>query len=78
MKALIVNASPHGETSHGYRLAIEMIRMLGKSAHGAVVERDLASQPLSPITQEHAQAITSREPDVAGSTCPSSSFARSK
>jgi len=65
MKILFVNASPHGETSHGYGLAIEMIRTLGKGAHGAVVERDLSSQPLPPITQDYAKAITSREPDVS-------------
>ncbi|QCP52822.1 FMN-dependent NADH-azoreductase [Trinickia violacea] len=65
MKILFVNASPHGETSHGYGLAIEMIRTLGKSAHGAVVKRDLASQPLPPITQDYAKAITSRDPDAS-------------
>ena len=65
MKTLFVNASPHGEASHGYGLALEMIRTLGKSTHAAVVERDLASQPLPPITQGYAQAITSHEPDVS-------------
>jgi FMN-dependent NADH-azoreductase len=65
MKILFVNASPHGETSHGYGLAIEMVRTLGKSAHWAVVERDLASQPLPPITRDYAQAVTSREPDAS-------------
>jgi FMN-dependent NADH-azoreductase len=65
MKILLVNASPHGETSHGYDLAIEMIRTLGKGVLGAVVERDLSSQPLPPITQDYAKAITSGEPAVS-------------
>lgn len=65
MKILFVNASPHGKASHGYRLALEMIHALGASAHVSVVERDLASQPLPPITQDYAQAITSRNPDVS-------------
>jgi FMN-dependent NADH-azoreductase len=65
MKILFVNASQHGETSHGYCLAIEMIRTLGKLAHGAVVKRDLSSQPLPPITQDYAEAINSRGPNVS-------------
>ncbi|SAK66002.1 FMN-dependent NADH-azoreductase [Caballeronia ptereochthonis] len=65
MKILFVNASPHGEASHGYGLALEMIRTLGKSAQVSVVERDLASQPLPPITQDYARAITSRDPDAS-------------
>ncbi|BCG02524.1 hypothetical protein PPGU19_070920 (plasmid) [Paraburkholderia sp. PGU19] len=65
MKILFINASPHGETSHGYGLALEMIRSLGKSAHNALLTRDLGSLPLPPITQDYAKAITSREPDVS-------------
>ena len=65
MKILFVNASPHGETSHGYGLVIEMIRTLGEGVHVAVVERDFSSQPLPPITKDYAKAITSREPDVS-------------
>ncbi|MBP0595820.1 NAD(P)H-dependent oxidoreductase [Paraburkholderia sp. LEh10] len=65
MKILFVNASPHGETSHGYGLAVEMIRSLGKTAHSRLVTRDLVSQPLPPVTQDYAKAITSREPDVS-------------
>ncbi|CAN7789477.1 NAD(P)H-dependent oxidoreductase [Paraburkholderia hospita] len=65
MKILFVNASPHGQTSHGYRLAVEMIRSLGENVHSTLVERDLVSTPLPPITQDYAKAITSREPDVS-------------
>ncbi|MBB5460144.1 FMN-dependent NADH-azoreductase [Paraburkholderia sp. Cpub6] len=65
MKILFVNASPHGEMSHGYSLAVEMIRSLGKNMHSALVKRDLVSTPLPPITQDYAKAITSREPDVS-------------
>jgi FMN-dependent NADH-azoreductase len=65
MKILFVNASPHGEMSHGYGLAVEMIRSLGKNMHSALVKRDLVSAPLPPITEDYAKAITSREPDVS-------------
>ncbi|MCR4471733.1 FMN-dependent NADH-azoreductase [Burkholderia sp. SCN-KJ] len=65
MKILVVNASPHSEASHGYGFSLEMIRGLGKSAHVSVIERDLTSHPLPPITQDYALAITSRDPDAS-------------
>ncbi len=64
MKILFVNASPHGERSHGYGLAFEMIRSLANNMHSGLIKRDLVSTPLPPITQDYAAAITSREPDV--------------
>ncbi|BBQ01647.1 FMN-dependent NADH-azoreductase 1 (plasmid) [Burkholderia sp. SFA1] len=64
MKVLFVNASPHGENSHGYRLAREMLGALGKSARAETVERDLAAMPLPPLTQDYARAVISREPDT--------------
>ncbi|KXU87732.1 FMN-dependent NADH-azoreductase [Caballeronia megalochromosomata] len=64
MNVLFVNASPHGDASHGYRLALEMIAMLRKTARVEVVERDLAAKPLPPITRDYARAITSRHPDA--------------
>ncbi|SAK45555.1 (Acyl-carrier protein) phosphodiesterase [Caballeronia calidae] len=65
MKVLFINASPHGEASHGYRLALEMIDTLRKNARVDIVERDLAAMPLPPITRDYARAITSRHPDAS-------------
>ena len=64
MKVLFINASPHGDASHGYGLALDMLALLRKSARVEIVERDLAAAPLPPITQDYARAITSREPDA--------------
>ncbi|MCG7400592.1 FMN-dependent NADH-azoreductase [Caballeronia zhejiangensis] len=63
MKALFINASPHREASHGYQLALDMIRKLGACAQSNMVSRDLAAYPLPPITSDYARAITSRKPD---------------
>ncbi|WP_250441791.1 NAD(P)H-dependent oxidoreductase [Caballeronia sp. AZ1_KS37] len=63
MKVLFINASPHREASHGYQLALDMIRKLGERAQSNMVSRDLAADPLPPLTSDYARAITSREPD---------------
>ena len=63
MKVLFLNASPHREASHGYQLALDMIKKLGAPAQSNMVSRDLAAYPLPPITSDYARAITSREPD---------------
>jgi FMN-dependent NADH-azoreductase len=63
MKVLFINASPHGEASHGYRLAEEMIGSLRRSSDLEVIERDLADAPLPLISRDYALNITSREPD---------------
>ncbi len=63
MKVLFINSSPHREASHGYQLALDMIKKLGARAQGHVVSRDLAAYPLPPLTSDYARAITSREPD---------------
>ncbi|KAK47249.1 FMN-dependent NADH-azoreductase [Caballeronia jiangsuensis] len=65
MKVLFINASPHGDASNGYRLALEMIEMLQKTARVEVVERDLAAKPLPPVTRDYAHAVTSRHPDTS-------------
>jgi len=70
MRILLINASPHGEASHGYRFADEIVGMLHERAAPAasaitVVERDLAAAPLPPIARDYARAITSRTPDTA-------------
>ncbi|SAL09186.1 (Acyl-carrier protein) phosphodiesterase [Caballeronia peredens] len=65
MKLLFVNASPHGAASNGHVLAREMICALSKSARVQVIDRDLAAEPLPPVTQDYARAVTSREPDAS-------------
>jgi FMN-dependent NADH-azoreductase len=55
MRALLLNSSPHGEASHGYRLAKEMVGTLDMQ----VVERDLVADPLPPISKSYATAVTS-------------------
>ncbi|RQR55281.1 flavodoxin family protein [Burkholderia sp. Bp9002] len=70
MKILLLNASPHGEASHGFRLAGEIVDMLrARIAPGAaaidVTERDLSALPLPPVARDYARAITSRTPDAA-------------
>jgi FMN-dependent NADH-azoreductase len=58
MRALLLNSSPHGEASHGFRLAREMIGTLGTQ----VIERDLVADPLPPINKDYATAVTSGTP----------------
>ncbi|MDR5745956.1 NAD(P)H-dependent oxidoreductase [Caballeronia sp. LZ029] len=65
MKVLFINASPHGDASNGYRLALEMIEMLQKTARVEIVGRDLAAKPLPPVTRDYARAVTSRHPDTS-------------
>ncbi|MEX3815242.1 FMN-dependent NADH-azoreductase [Paraburkholderia sp. BR13439] len=68
MKILLINASPHGEASHGYRFAAEIVGMLREHAAAAasaikMIVRDLAAAPLPPVSRDYARAITSRMPD---------------
>ncbi|MFM0627577.1 FMN-dependent NADH-azoreductase [Paraburkholderia xenovorans] len=70
MRILLLNASPHGEESHGYRFADEIVGMLRRHAAPAasalqVIERDLAAAPLPPVARDYARAVTSRTPDKA-------------
>jgi FMN-dependent NADH-azoreductase len=70
MRILLLNASPHGEASHGYRFADEIVGMLRRHATPAasaiqVIERDLAAAPLPPVARDYARAVTSRTPDKA-------------
>jgi FMN-dependent NADH-azoreductase len=70
MRALLLNSSPHGDASHAYRLAREMISALGAQlgpqraaqlgAHDKqVIKRDLVADPLPPIGRDYAAAVTS-------------------
>lgn len=70
MKILLINASPHGEESHGYRFADEIVGVLREHTAPAaadieVIERDLAAAPLPPVSRDYARAVTSRTPDRA-------------
>ncbi|SDD55582.1 FMN-dependent NADH-azoreductase [Cupriavidus sp. YR651] len=69
MRALLLNCSPHGKQSHGYRLAAEAIATLVQSSGSGpaceVLERDLAAEPLPPIDRGYAAAITSHASDTA-------------
>ena len=70
MKILLINASPHGEASHGYRFADEIVGVLHEHTAPAaadieVIERDLAAAPLPPVARDYARAVTSRTPDRA-------------
>jgi FMN-dependent NADH-azoreductase len=62
MRALLLNSSPHGEASHAYCLAREMIGALGVQVGAQdmqVIERDLVADPLPPIGRDYAAAVTS-------------------
>ncbi|MGO4326866.1 FMN-dependent NADH-azoreductase [Cupriavidus sp. 2TAF22] len=73
MRALHVNASPHGAASHAHRLAGELIASLRES-HGPratdfpLIVRDLAQEPPPAIDKAYASAITmppGSKPDAA-------------
>lgn len=55
MRTLLLNSSPHGEASHAYCLAREMIARLDTQ----IIERDLVADPLPPIGRGYAAAVTS-------------------
>ncbi|MBC2659834.1 NAD(P)H-dependent oxidoreductase [Pseudomonas sp. MSSRFD41] len=60
---LLINASPHGQVSHGHQLALELASALGhRYPHLELVERDLAAQPLPPLGPDYAHALTSPTP----------------
>ncbi|GAB5095677.1 FMN-dependent NADH-azoreductase [Caballeronia sp. HLA56] len=65
MRLLLLNASPHGENSHGHRLTMEMIERLRSTNIVEVIERDLTAHPLAPITRDYAGNVTSRTPDAS-------------
>ncbi|WP_186015565.1 FMN-dependent NADH-azoreductase [Burkholderia gladioli] len=70
MNVLLLNASPHREASHGYRLAREAVDVLcyRETAAGReflLIERDLMAAPLPPVGSAYAKAVTSRDADSA-------------
>ena len=67
MRVLLLNSSPHGNASHGYRLAKEMFAALQQTSESnmqdlKLIERDLVAEPLPIIDQKYAAAITSKTP----------------
>ncbi|MDR5823625.1 NAD(P)H-dependent oxidoreductase [Caballeronia sp. LZ043] len=65
MRMLSINASPHGYASTGCGIADEIEQRLKGDARREVevVYRDLAAEPLPPISRQYARAITSRDAD---------------
>jgi FMN-dependent NADH-azoreductase len=57
-RILLLNAGPHSDTSHGYRLAREVIAAAGID-NAQITERDLVQSPIPPIGRDYAIAITS-------------------
>lgn len=57
-RILLLNSGPHGEASHGYRLAREIISAAGFD-NDLITERDLAQSPIPPIGRDYAMAVTS-------------------
>ncbi|KUM43940.1 FMN-dependent NADH-azoreductase [Pseudomonas sp. EpS/L25] len=63
---LSLNASPRPVSSHGYRLAGELLGALRHGHPGVqVLERDLATEPLPPLSADYAAALTRRTPSEA-------------
>jgi FMN-dependent NADH-azoreductase len=57
-RILLLNAGPHSDASHGYRLATETIAALGGDDL-QITERDLVKSPIPPIGRDYAIAVTS-------------------
>jgi len=63
-RILLLNASPRGDQSHGYGLAMRAIDASAwKGAH--VTYRDLVQSPIPPISAAYAHAITTGAPHDA-------------
>lgn len=63
-RILLLNAGPHSEASHGYRLATETLAAAGFSK-AQITERDLVISPIPPVGRDYALAITSNMPHDA-------------
>lgn len=57
-RTLLLNSGPHGDASHGYRLAMEAIAASGID-RAQITERDLVKSPIPPIGRDYAMAVTS-------------------
>ncbi|KTT48757.1 FMN-dependent NADH-azoreductase [Pseudomonas oryzihabitans] len=64
--ALYLNASPRPAASHGHRLAGQLLAALRQGyPRLQVLERDLATAPLPPLSADYAEALTRRTPSEA-------------
>lgn len=60
---LLINASPHGQVSHANQLALELVASLRQRYPTLeLVERDLGTYPLPPLSIEYARALTTATP----------------
>src|SRR5699024_7034061 len=60
---LFVHCSPHGEAAHGQKLARELLDQMWRQDNTTtVIERDLTSVPLPPISGDYATALTGNMP----------------
>ncbi|WFF41499.1 flavodoxin family protein [Salinicola endophyticus] len=57
-RTLLVTASPHRDEALGSRLA----RKIAAQQGGDLLVRDLAAEPLAPLTVDYARALTLRDP----------------
>jgi FMN-dependent NADH-azoreductase len=63
-RVLLLNAGPHSNASHGYRLAKDVLHGLG-IGDAEITERDLVKSVIPPISREYAFAVTSNTPHDA-------------
>lgn len=57
-RILLLNSGPHGDASHGHRLARKAIAAAGIT-DPQITERDLVKSPIPPIGRDYAIAVTS-------------------
>lgn len=59
-RILLLECSPHGQHARGNRLALQVIEQRWPAAE--LIERDLATQPLPPLSGDYATALTGSAP----------------
>jgi len=60
---LLISASPNGEVSHAYQMALELVTSLRHGfARLELVERDLGTHPLPPLSMDYARALATTTP----------------
>ncbi|MHC8303530.1 FMN-dependent NADH-azoreductase [Pseudomonas sp. PB3P13] len=60
---LLINASPHGQVSHANQLALELVTSLRQRYPNLeLIERDLGTNPLPPLSMDYAHGLTIATP----------------
>lgn len=60
---LLINASPNGQVSHAYQLALELVASLRhRYPRLELVERDLGTHPLPPLGMDYARGLATTTP----------------